>query len=390
MLVLRPRGSKGASIQMGDFPPEWEHVRDLQPGGQGYTFVVRRAKSPDSRLFVLKRLKNINRRAYFEREIQACMALDHPNVLKIIEHGETLKGLPYLISEYCEGGSLSDRKPFHDPLTGLRFFQQIVEAVACAHNHREPIYHLDLKPENILQKGDTPVVGDFGICFIEDNEYNLTTEGPRGPIYYCAPELRGRKIATGVDLARADIYSLGKVLYWLFTNEVYDGHEDDYGDVPERKLAYLFPAFPQFAFVDELVSRMVRRSPSGRSESANALGDRVRAVISRIEAGGRVLDLRIPQRCLYCAAGNYRMQEGYQPQYGQAKLPEIERRRIHENLPNPEGGMYAGLRDMARSVLGTSKLGFGIPMFLICDYCGNVQFFRLESTQDGHGENWRP
>jgi len=36
-----------------------------------------------------------------------------------------------------------------------------------------------------------------------------------------------------------------------------------------------------------------------------------------------------------------------------------------------------------------AKIG-GIPLMLICDYCGNVQYFRLDRTKDGHGENWRP
>ncbi len=150
--------------------------------------MVKKADGTD-RLFVLKRLRNLNRKDYFEREIRACEALQHPNILKIIEHGETPKGRPYLVSEYCEGGSLNQRPSFSDPLEGLRFFLQIVAGVEFAHNNS--IYHLDLKPQNILLKGDMPVVGDFGICFIDNDEYTMTSEGPRGPIYYCAPELRG-------------------------------------------------------------------------------------------------------------------------------------------------------------------------------------------------------
>src|SRR5258706_7805796 len=47
----------------------------------------------------------------------------------------------------------------------------------------------------------------------------------RGSMYYCAPELRGPKIEGNSPPAAADVYSLGKVLYWLFTGDVYDGHE---------------------------------------------------------------------------------------------------------------------------------------------------------------------
>jgi hypothetical protein len=46
------------------------------------------------------------------------------------------------------------------------------------------------------------------------------------------------------------------------------------------------------------------------------------------------------------------------------------------------------MRNAAGTVLNVHKVG--IPLLLICDYCGNVQYFRLDITQDGHGENWRP
>jgi hypothetical protein len=73
-------------------------------------------------------------------------------------------------------------------------------------------------------------------------------------MYYCGPELRNPKISGSPRLPAADVYSLGKILYWLFTNEVYDGHEEDYTDEASRRLATLFPSYPQFAFVDDLVA----------------------------------------------------------------------------------------------------------------------------------------
>src|SRR5690348_14222345 len=100
---------------MADLPPDWALVRNLNEGGQGHTFVVRRADGREPRLYVLKRLKNPNRRDYFEREIQACTTLDHPNVLKVLEHGETPKGKPFLITEYCDGGSVEEISIFSKP-----------------------------------------------------------------------------------------------------------------------------------------------------------------------------------------------------------------------------------------------------------------------------------
>jgi serine/threonine protein kinase len=379
---------------MGDLPARWGWVRDLPEGGQGHTFVVRRTDGSDSNLYVLKRLKNPKREAYFEREIQACTTLNHPNVLRVLEQGRTPKGKPFLITEYCAGGSLECGPQFERPIDGLRLFQQIVAGVVHAHTHEPPIYHLDLKPDNILLKDDHPVVADFGICFIEDNEVKLTKEGPRGSLYYCAPELRNPTITGNPQPARADIYSLGKVLYWLFTKAVYDGHEEEYANDPTRRLACLFPSCPQFAFIDELISDTVRRNSSERLEKASDLAYRIQRVMDRIEGGGRVLDLKLPQRCLFCAAGYYRAAHDQiyvmgLPPPGKARFPEIDHRRVQEIASYPEQSKYATMRGVAHALLGVSQT-IGMPLLLVCDYCGNVQYFRLDATQDGHGENWLP
>jgi serine/threonine protein kinase len=135
-----------------------------------------------------------------------------------------------------------------------------------AHAHESGVYHLDIKPANIFLRNGTPVVGDFGICYIEDGEYVMTSEGPRGSIYYCAPELRGPKINSAAPLSTADVYSLGKVLHWIFSHDVRDGHQEDYSQLPENRLAELFSAFPEFVFVDELVDGTVQRDPCRRIE----------------------------------------------------------------------------------------------------------------------------
>jgi serine/threonine-protein kinase len=375
---------------MADIPPHWELVRDLSEGGQGHTYVVRRANS-DNREYVLKRLKNPKREDYFEREIRACESLDHRNVLKIVEHGRTPKDKPFLVTEFCDGGSLEQRAlRFDHPGDGLRFFQQVVAGVADAHAHNPPIYHLDLKPANIFLKSDIPVVGDFGICFIEDDQVTLTKEGPRGSMYYCAPEFRNPRIDSGAKPAAADVYSLGKVLYWLFTESVYDGHEEEYLNEANR-LTRRFPTNPQFAFVDELISETVRRDPTKRLASAIDLGTRLQTVVDRINAGGRVLDLRVQQRCIYCGIGHYR--PGHDsihtgdPPTSEPKFPNLERRTNPPQYTPYSIDIYRYLK----SVAGTLGLApYGIPLFLICDYCGNVQFFKLDLAAGGRGENWRP
>jgi serine/threonine protein kinase len=350
---------------MADLPDRWEWVSDLSEGGQGHTFVVKSKHAPDQRLYVLKRLKNPTRQDRFEQEIQVCSTLDHKNILKVLDHGVTPKARPFLVTAYCRGGSLNELPRFITPIDGLRFFAGIVAGLAYAHTHQPAVFHLDIKPENILiDDGPVPLVGDFGICFVADNFLNLTSDGPHGSMYYCAPELRGPRIKGDPTLASSDVCSLGKVLYWLFTHDIYDGHEEDYGTVPERKLSKLFPAHPQFFFIDELIEKMIRRHPSERLPSADVVRQALDDVITRIEAGGHVLDLGVPQRCLYCISGFYKLQLAFDPDSRAAIVAG------HSGHP------FWGINEMDHKPW----------MALVCEECGNVQFFRPDFTTT---DRWR-
>lgn len=373
---------------MGDFPQRWEWVRDLEEGGQGPTFVVVRSDGSDSTEYVLKRLKNPKREDYFAREIQACETLSHPNVLKILEKGKTPKAKPYLITPFCEGGSLQGYRRFETPIEGLRFFLKLCAGVA--HAHESGVVHLDIKPTNIFLRNGDPIVGDFGICFIEDGEYVMTSEGPRGSLYYCAPELRGPKITSETPIKTADVYSLGKVLHWIFSHEVRDGHEEDYAKSADNRLAELFPALPEFAFVDEVIEGAVQRNAFDRYHSglpnAVKLHDRIQTIIDRIERGGRVLDLKKPIRCLFCAIGEY---------VPLAELPPLEKRLAPMNpLQNQyeRPDIYKQLRDATEAKGfrgGSGGTGSTGPLVLTCQHCGNVQVFRFDLAA-GAIKNWRP
>jgi hypothetical protein len=104
-----------------------------------------------------------------------------------------------------------------------------------------------------------------------------------------------------------------------------------------------------------------------------------------------VLDLRIPQRCLYCAEGHYRPahdQASTGSYMAEPRFPPLEERRKPDDQSSPERSRYATMRDVARALLGVNRIG--IPLLLVCDHCGNLQYFRLDIGQRGRGENWRP
>ncbi len=95
----------------------------------------------------------------------------------------------------------------------LCIFENVVLGVK--HLHDNGIIHRDIKPDNILMFSGVPKVSDFGLCLIVDMPRFTATEEAVGPRYYMAPELEDGRLLD-VDLA-ADVYSLGKVLYFILS-----------------------------------------------------------------------------------------------------------------------------------------------------------------------------
>src|SRR5262249_5971720 len=102
----------------------------------------------------------------------------------------------------------------------LNLFRGICEGVAYAHSNS--VVHRDLKPDNIfLHANGIPVVGDFGLCFFLDGVQERATRADEavGARWYMAPECEGgRTLTVG---ATADVYSLGKVLYWMLAGRIF-------------------------------------------------------------------------------------------------------------------------------------------------------------------------
>lgn len=160
----------------------------------------------------------------FEREARVLASLDHPHIVRIHDFGRTGEPLElnYLVLEYVEGANLRDllKAGKLSPREVLELVPQICEGLQAA--HRMGVVHRDVKPENILVDAEGRVrIADFGLAKISVDEptgLGLTrTSQTFGTYHYMAPEqLRG---ASGVD-HRADLYSLGVVLYEMLTGEL--------------------------------------------------------------------------------------------------------------------------------------------------------------------------
>ena len=158
-------------------------------------------------------------RRRFDAEIEALQEIDHRNVIRVTDRGE-VNGLPYLIMELAEGGSLWDYCMRYDrpmpPRMACELMVQVCKGVGAA--HVSGIVHRDIKPANVLlSRRGTAKVTDFGVARFAWTDGMTTTGAPIGTLGYMSPEQRNTP--KQVDL-RADVYALGATLYALLTRRV--------------------------------------------------------------------------------------------------------------------------------------------------------------------------
>jgi predicted Ser/Thr protein kinase len=219
-------------------PPRPEALRDLFPQleilellGRGGMGAVYKARQRGLNRFValkilppaLSQVPGFAER--FAREAQALARLSHPNIVTVIDLGQS-GSLYYFLMEFVDGVNLRQMLQSRRmaPRDAVELMPQICDALEYAHS--EGVVHRDIKPENILLDGKGRVkIADFGLSKLVGPaapEVSLTRPGEvMGTTYYIAPEQFGKGRA--VD-QRADIYALGVVFYEMLTGELPLGH----------------------------------------------------------------------------------------------------------------------------------------------------------------------
>jgi serine/threonine protein kinase len=199
----------------------------LGEGGFGVVYLAEQDR-PIRRLVALKVVKPgmdtkqvVTR---FETERQALAMLDHPHIARVFDAGATEAGRPYFVMEYVKGIPITEYCDKHRLGTEerLRLFIPLCQAIQ--HAHHKGIIHRDIKPSNVLvtlhDERPIPKIIDFGVAKALNQrltERTLFTEQGQmiGTPEYMSPE---QAELTGLDVdTRADIYSLGVLLYELLT-----------------------------------------------------------------------------------------------------------------------------------------------------------------------------
>ncbi len=196
--------------------------RMIGEGGMGQVWLATRADGLYERKVALKLLRpglvDPRLRQRFDREREILARFAHPYIARLLDAGIDRDGQPYLALEYVDGEAITTycQSRQLDLAARIDLFRQVCEAVS--HAHANLIVHRDLKPSNILvtPAGHVRLL-DFGIAKLLDVEplpLEQTRTGVRTfTLHYAAPEqIRGEPVTT-----MTDVYSLGVVLYELFT-----------------------------------------------------------------------------------------------------------------------------------------------------------------------------
>jgi serine/threonine protein kinase len=243
--IAEPAMKAAAAMLADDLPKlhieqsvdHYQVIRQLGKGGMGEIYLAQDRKL--ERKVALKLLHipftgDHQRLQHFLKEARSISALNHPNI--IIVHAVELEGdEPYIVTEFIEGETLRQRLS-RQPMTleeALNVVLQIGSALEAA--HRAGVVHRDIKPENVMIRPDGIVkVLDFGLAKLsgEQPRYSLAAAAGNGEesdpgrfmgtIRYMSPEqARGEEVD-----ARADIFSLGVVLYEMVVGKPGAGQSD--------------------------------------------------------------------------------------------------------------------------------------------------------------------
>jgi len=216
-------------------------------------------------------------REHFRAESQAVAMLSHPNIVAVYDYSRDLS-CQYIVMELIEGITLKQYMLKKGALSwneALHFSTQIAKALS--HAHSKGIIHRDIKPQNIMVCKDGSIkVADFGIADLEtDGEGNA--QETMGSIHYISPEQAHGEAAD----ARADIYSLGVVMYEMLTGRLpYDGETVEAIAVQRMSGALVPPGDvnPDIPVrLEDITLRAMEADPSLRYQSAEELVDDLEA-----------------------------------------------------------------------------------------------------------------
>ncbi|MBZ0186004.1 MAG: serine/threonine protein kinase, partial [Candidatus Obscuribacterales bacterium] len=229
----------------------------------------------------------------FQKEAQTTARLSHPNIVRVMDFGQTGAGELFLVMDLLEGKSLEDlllEKGAFSVDETFEFGIQI--GLALSHAHRNGVLHRDIKPSNVMLVKDDrgkyqAKLVDFGLAkFVQDDERLTSTGVGLGSPPYVSPEQGDGK---EID-ERADIYSFGCLLFAMLV-----GRPPFLADNPlATVLMHMKNPPPSLAeikkedfplAVEALISRCLKKKPAQRPQSFDSLVEEIKSLKEALKYG---------------------------------------------------------------------------------------------------------
>jgi len=265
----------------------YEVLSELGEGGFGTVYKARQLATGQAVAIKVLRLPegssvqaHEKRIARFQREMQICAQMHHPNIVRLMDSGQAEGGVVYSVFSFVPGKNLGEvlaEEGALDPVEARYFMMQALDALACA--HAENVVHRDLKPANIMiiptGARRNALILDFGIGALtqetrreEGARLTLTNESIGTPSYAAPEQLRGLPLTP-----RSDLYAWGLVfLECLSGKRVVDGAT--VAEVVFKQLSpepIPIPAHLEGHPLGNILRRVTAKDPEARNATAASL-----------------------------------------------------------------------------------------------------------------------
>lgn len=261
--------------------PGIEIRKEVGRGGMSVVYCARQSgldRLVAVKVLLLSKLHQPSAVIRFQMEAEAIGRLKHANIVEVYDAG-TANGLPFIVEEFLEGGTLADRlrQGPTEIVEAARAIQAL--AVAVEHAHRHGIVHRDLKPSNVLVAADGKLkVADFGLAKWLESDRGLTETGAIAgtPAYMASEQVEGRSAEIG---PLTDVYALGVLLYEMLAGRppfVGNADVDTLRRVVEDEPASLRSLLPDIPRdLEAICAKCLEKPASHRYASAGDLADDV-------------------------------------------------------------------------------------------------------------------
>ena len=254
----------------------------MDKGGQGLVYLVVDSARDRKGKYVLKKLKDPKRRERFVRDVDSLLKLAPSEyIVPIVDFSvDDPKNSWYVMPKANRNLEVAVQDGDVDMDLALRFFEHICRGVRDA--HCAGIIHRDLKPANILLFDDIAKVADFGLAFDHDDPRLTPSAEVVGPRFFMAPELEDGRLK---DVStRTDVYSMGKLLYFLLTHGVTFAREKHLS----REYNLESKAFdPRAKLFEPLLNKSITRYPHDRFKDSADMYDAFIRIVESYRAHPR-------------------------------------------------------------------------------------------------------